>query len=243
MNKLHLKQSGGWFAADDSFQRALLTLSDGTFKLFAYLCLQAERATGRLTFRQSELAERLGKSRRSIGTYLQELEAKSICRIFSSPNQHADGALQILADYWPYGGDGEETVGVDPAQTHYLKAVEQLYASRSCIRSSFSEVDRQPARTWFQRGVPIEAVEQAILLGCARKYVAWLNGQCSEAIGSLHYFVPVLEEVLPYKRDWNYWSFVHSRVLQLEKQWRETQETPHRPPQSACEKVAQAQPF
>jgi hypothetical protein len=40
-SNLCLKESSGWFVAGASFQRALRTLSDGAFKLFTYLCLEA----------------------------------------------------------------------------------------------------------------------------------------------------------------------------------------------------------
>jgi hypothetical protein len=37
-----LKESSGWFAAGNSFRRALPLLSDGAFKMFAYICLEAD---------------------------------------------------------------------------------------------------------------------------------------------------------------------------------------------------------
>ena len=51
-----LKERAGWFAAGQSFRLALTTLSDGAFKLFAYLCLQADRRTGKFAASHSELA-------------------------------------------------------------------------------------------------------------------------------------------------------------------------------------------
>jgi len=68
-NRSKLKLASGWFAAGVSFQRALNMLSDGAFKLFAYLSLQADRGTGCHQATQTELARVLGKSRRIIGTY------------------------------------------------------------------------------------------------------------------------------------------------------------------------------
>jgi hypothetical protein len=53
-----LKEASGWFAAGDSFRRALTGLSDGAFKLFAYICLEADRRTGRLLMTQTELGAR-----------------------------------------------------------------------------------------------------------------------------------------------------------------------------------------
>jgi hypothetical protein len=44
--RLSLKQTTGWFPAGDAFRKALAMLSDGAFKLFAYLCLETDKRTG-----------------------------------------------------------------------------------------------------------------------------------------------------------------------------------------------------
>ena len=98
---LKIKGHTGWFAAAANWQAALQELSDGAFKLFVHISLDAERSTGRLLFRQQDLARALRKSRRSIGTYLQELEQRQVCRVRRSPNQHAPGVLEIAEQYWP----------------------------------------------------------------------------------------------------------------------------------------------
>jgi len=43
--RLNLKQKRGWFPAGDTFRKALAILSDGAFRLFTYLCLEADRRT------------------------------------------------------------------------------------------------------------------------------------------------------------------------------------------------------
>ena len=93
-----LKISSGWFAAGVSFQRALTVLSDGAFKLFAYVSLEADRRTGRYEATQTDLARVLGKSRRIIGKYIAELERKGICTISSGRNQYARNIFEILDD-------------------------------------------------------------------------------------------------------------------------------------------------
>ena len=51
---MRLKQATGWFAAGDPMLDALHLLSDGAFKLFAYLALTADRQTGRQSFDSSD---------------------------------------------------------------------------------------------------------------------------------------------------------------------------------------------
>ena len=97
-----LKEPSGWFAAGTSFRRALRTLSDGAFKLFAYLCLEADRRTGRFEAVQEELARAIGKSRRIVGKYIDELKQKQICIVRSARNQYARTCFEIRDEYWPY---------------------------------------------------------------------------------------------------------------------------------------------
>ena len=81
--RLSLKQTTGWFPAGDAFRKALAILSDGAFRLFAYLCLEADRRTGRFQATHKELALAMGKSKRAIGSYIAELEARGICHVQS----------------------------------------------------------------------------------------------------------------------------------------------------------------
>jgi hypothetical protein len=238
MNRLRLKPSTGWFAADDSFKRALVQLSDGAFKLFVLLCLEAQRPSGRLAFRQGELALKLGKSRRSVGTYLQQLEEKGICRVASGSNQYDAGTLQISAPYWPYETDSSQSTESSPEETAYLKAIEPFYTSRPCVRFSLSEANRSLARKWFLQSIDLSVVEQAILLGCGRKYVSWLNGQNGEPIGSLSYFAPILQEVLSQDLSPDYCHFNRQQVDRLQRRWLKRVN-----PKSACEKFAQPNPL
>lgn len=243
-SSLTIKTAGGWFAAGREWQRALVKLSDGAFKLFVYASLNAQRATGCFRFRQQELARALGKSRRSIGAYLKELEEKQLCRVCLSPNQYVAGILQICEAYWPYclAEPADSLASLRDEQALYLQAVEALFLSRPCVRSRFSSADRKLASEWFQSGIDLAMVEQAIVLGCGRKYVSWLNGLQGEPIGSLHYFLPVLEEISKFDLSSEYQSFNRSQVERLEKQWLASRQLPmsNAKPASVCEKFAQA---
>ncbi len=54
--RLVLKHSTGWFAAGWEFAEAMTTLSDAAFTLFAWLCLNADRHTGRIRDQEAEIA-------------------------------------------------------------------------------------------------------------------------------------------------------------------------------------------
>ena len=100
--RLALKHSTGWFAAGREMEQALALLSDGAFKLYVYVCLHAERSSGRLRFRHSELAHSLGRSPRSITSYLNELRRQGVCQVQAAANQHQRGSIEIADRFWPY---------------------------------------------------------------------------------------------------------------------------------------------
>lgn len=102
---LKIKAGIAWFPAPVQWRALMAMISDGAFKLFVYVCLNADRRTARFQFNQTALARELGKSRRSIATYLGELQAHSVCTVTMSANQHAAGGLQIQAPYWPFEWD------------------------------------------------------------------------------------------------------------------------------------------
>ncbi len=99
---LRLKNARGWFAAGAEVQKALEILSDGAFKVFVYVCLNARRDTGVLHTTQTELAQNLKKSHGAIRKYLHEMETTGICRSHFGHSPAGRGTVQITEAYWPY---------------------------------------------------------------------------------------------------------------------------------------------
>jgi len=222
MSPLALKRPSGFFAAGRQVEQALALLSDGAFKLFVYICLHAERGTGRLRFRQTDLALRLGKSPRSITSYLQELQLKDICKVEAAANQHQRSSIEVADRFWPYHKQTLEP----PAnyQADYIEQVRQLFGSRSCVQGTFTAADERLAAQWRQRNVSFEQIQRAYLLGCARKYVALLNQPTAPLISSLHYFANLLGEASQPSVSPSYWHYLAGQVHQLERRWRATQQ-------------------
>ena|SRR5687767_15372251 len=80
ISPLTLKNPRGWFAAGAEVEKAMTILSDGAFKLFIYLCLNARRDTGILGISQTELARNVKKGHHTVRLYLREMETAGICR-------------------------------------------------------------------------------------------------------------------------------------------------------------------
>ena len=92
-----------------------------------------------------------------------------------------------------------------------------MLRERACIRSTFSAADDLLAREWYARGVPLERVQQTILLGCARKYVSWRNGAPRAPIVSLRYFEQILVELEHQQPQADYWDYTRQRIERMEK--------------------------
>jgi len=228
---LILKNPKGWFAAGAEIEKALTLLSDGAFKLFVYLCLNARRDTGVLETTQTELARGLHKGTASIRSYLREMETAGVCRSRFSRSPARPGRIEVTEDFWPYRKPESEKP--DPAAEAFVGTLKKLLQARPCIQSAFSTADEILARHWFQSGVSLQRIERALLLGCVRKYASWRNHPRQGPIRSLRYFQSVLDELDQQDVGPNYWNYLRLRLDRMEKLWNQDRD-PAVPPEPAA---------
>ena len=79
-SRLELKRASGWFAAGAEVLQAATLLSDRAFKLFVWICLHAQRNSGRLPYTFIDLARVLHKTEHEIRASLNELHQAGFCR-------------------------------------------------------------------------------------------------------------------------------------------------------------------
>jgi hypothetical protein len=97
--------------------------------------------------------------------------------------------------------------------------VRGLFLAPACVQASFSAADEKLALDMYRRGVSMEQITRAILLGCARKYVAMLNAGTRTPITSLQYFADIVEEVKESAIPESYWEPLRSKMARMEQQW------------------------
>jgi hypothetical protein len=207
--RFELKQSTGWFAAGREVACALRLLSDGTFKVFLWLCLHAERSCGAMTATPAEIAKGIGKAETQIRACLQELQRQGVCVVEA-------GMIQITDAFWPYRRGS--MVSSTQQEKHYIDEVKRLFLERRCVQSSFSAADEKLAHSLYRRGLSLAQVEQAILLGAARKYLCMAEHAQSTPISSLHYFTNLFEEV-QHNIPNSYWTYIAEKVHRFEQDW------------------------
>jgi hypothetical protein len=215
--KLLIKEPVGWFVAGEGFRCALGLLSDGAFKLFAHLSLQANRRTGRVTATHKELAAALGKSKRVIGTYAAELEAKEVCNVLSGKNQFMATVYEISERYWPYHRESSFTEST--AIQAYIESVGKCYEELGCTTGKLNAAGIEIARQFHGRSIPFSVVDSAMLLGACRIYESWLNGGPSEPIRSMAYFEPLVAEVQANPLPDGYSGYLRGKLRRFAQSW------------------------
>ncbi len=187
-----IKDQNRWIAAGDRFRQAARLLSDGAFKLFFHIALEADNRTGCMETTFKALADNLRKSKRSIGIYAAELHDKGICKVQMGENQYCRTKFEVLNDYWPYERKNDvEAI----ASSAYLTAIREAYLALDCTVNGFNSTDIQTTAEFEKEGVSLETVKNALLLGAIRKYSSWLDGKDSTPIGSLRYFKNLVTEI------------------------------------------------
>jgi len=211
--RLTLKQPTGWFAAGREVAQALTVLSDGAFKLYLHLCFQADRHTGRARIDLTELARVLRKTPDLIEADFGELDCCGVC-------ERCGDGIEIRDRFWPY----HKQTGFVASNPHadFVRQAREAFLKRACVRSTFTAADEKLALNLCQRGVSLDQLRRAIWLGCARKYIAMLNGQTRVPITSLAYFATLIDEVSQPEVAASYWEYVRGRMEEWEKRWLQT---------------------
>lgn len=217
---MEIKHSN-WFAAGLETQRALLSLSDGAFRLYFYICLNASRKTGTFSISYADLAHTLERSRRSISSHFDELRHRGVCIIRPAVNQHHSTEIEIADEFWPY--TKENTGNRSSKGEADLAQVKSFLSARSCIQCAFSTADRTFAAGLLNGDVTLDQIERAIALGCCRRYISLLNGTASDPIFSLLYFRDVIDEVRDPGLPAGYWSYIMPELEHLERKWQAKQ--------------------
>ena len=211
---MKLKHPQGWFAAGREVSRAIEVLSDEAFKLYIYICLHAERDSGYLEIVETNMSRALGKSPQLIQNHIEEMERRGVCRRWHAAQHQGGEQIEVCDDFWPYEKDPIRATSGH--QTQYLEGIRRLLTNHRCMAIAFTPADRKLALEFCRKGVPLENVRQAILLGCTRKCMALLNTQVATPITSFHYFRGIVEEVGQLQMTADYWRYLELNLRRME---------------------------
>jgi hypothetical protein len=97
------------------------------------------------------------------------------------------------------------------AKNEYINQLLQLYVQQSDTPNRFSRYDRKLAEHLFNEGVSLDEMKAAFLLGSARRAAKKPNSFALGPIRSLHYFLPILQEVRRNQLPPDYLNYLKSK--------------------------------
>jgi hypothetical protein len=100
-------------------------------------------------------------------------------------------------------------------QREYVRRLLEAYRATPGTCGIVRRPDRLLATQLYQRGVPLEAVENALTLAAARRLARAADAPPLGVIRSLAYFSPVIEEVLRLQVGPEYFRHLHNRIAKI----------------------------
>ena len=101
------------------------------------------------------------------------------------------------------------------SRQEYVEKVLQAYRQTPGTTGHVRRPDRLLAAQLHQRGVPLHAVENALVLAAARRLLRPATAPALPIVRSLAYFLPVIEEVLELNVSEDYFQHIRGRLQRL----------------------------
>lgn len=100
-------------------------------------------------------------------------------------------------------------------QRDYVRRLLEAYRATPGTSGAVRRPDRVLAAQLHQRGVPLEAVENALILAATRRLARPADAPPLGVIRSLAYFSPVIQEVLHLEVGPEYFRYLRHRIAQI----------------------------
>ena len=97
----------------------------------------------------------------------------------------------------------------------YARRVLEAYRMTPGTCGVVRRADRLLAAELHERGVPAEAVENALILAAARRLIRPAGAPPLAAVRSLAYFLPVIDEVLQMQAGRDYFRYLRGKLERL----------------------------
>ena len=100
------------------------------------------------------------------------------------------------------------------SRDNYVKQALELYRCVPGTLGSIRREDRLLAADLHDRGIPLSTLEAAFVLAAARRCLRSPDAHPLAPIRSMHYFLPVIEEILANPPAAEYLAYLKSKIKQ-----------------------------
>ena len=97
----------------------------------------------------------------------------------------------------------------------YVRLVLEAYRTTPGTCGHVRRPDRLLTLELYLRGVPLEKIENALMLAAVRRMIRPADAPPLPVVRSLAYFMPVIEEVLDLKLGQDYFQHIRRRIQRL----------------------------
>ena len=94
----------------------------------------------------------------------------------------------------------------------YVRTVRDLYIGLPITADRFTRSDRLLAKNLFQRQISIQLLKSALFLATARRLARNPDAPALPPVRSLHYFLPVIDEILRHPLPPSYVKYLESKI-------------------------------
>jgi hypothetical protein len=103
-----------------------------------------------------------------------------------------------------------------PSRQGYVRQVLTAYRRTPGTTGVVRHNDRLLAAALYDRGVPLRAVENALVLAAARRLFRSPDAPQLQPVRSLHYLLPVINEVLTLHVSQDYYRYLQFKIDQAQ---------------------------
>jgi hypothetical protein len=107
--------------------------------------------------------------------------------------------------------DRSSSVGLED----YVRQVLEAYRTTPGTCGQLRRPDRLLALQLYQRGIPLDKIENAFVLAAVRRLIRPAEAPPLATVRSLAYFLPVIEEVLEMKVGEEYFQYARQKLQRL----------------------------
>ena len=101
------------------------------------------------------------------------------------------------------------------SQEEYIRQVLEAYRQTPGTMGTVRRTDRMLAAQFYQRGLSVRVIENALVLAATRRLMRPANALPLGTIRSLAYFLPVIEEVLDLRVSPDYFQYLRQKLERI----------------------------
>lgn len=209
---LRLKTGQPWLPVSFALLWQTREWPEGVFRTFLFIVALADRSNGVLRSAVPVLARQLLNPLQTVLNEIEFLHRVAAISMIQSGEGKEGIEVTVAEPYWPYVREPNGKARGAETQDTYFDEVSEYMGLWPWIDPGAGKRSERQIKVLRDRGVPIEDVKHAILLGCSRKVMQLSKVPDAEKIQSFGYFMELIREAQQIPAGTKYWQHLEHRL-------------------------------